>query len=97
MSVSCREDRPNHLMERIRKSGNEGSARLRDLTHDLSNTLETILQACYLLGQTRLDASGKKWQQMIENATQEAVRINRDIREAVRPVNDKPAARRRAS
>jgi uncharacterized protein YukE len=84
-------------MERARKSTEDASARLRDLTHDLSNTLETVMQACYLLGQSRLDANGKKWQQMIENAVQEAIRINRDIREAVRPVNEKPAARRRAS
>jgi uncharacterized protein YukE len=84
-------------MERARKSTEDAGTRLRDLTHDLSNTLETVMQACYLLGQSRLDANGKKWQQMIENAVQEAIRINRDIREAVRPVNEKPAARRRAS
>jgi signal transduction histidine kinase len=84
-------------MERAKKPTDDASARLRHLAHDLSNSLETILQASYLLAQTRLDTKGKKWQQTIETAAQDAARINRGIRELLRGEQEKPAIRRRAS
>jgi len=58
--------------------------RLRSLAHDLSNSLETILKAAYLLGQMKLDANGKKWAHLIDTATQDAARINREIRDILR-------------
>jgi signal transduction histidine kinase len=58
--------------------------RLRALTHDLSNSLETILQAAYLLGQVELEAQAKHWVQMIDSATQDGARINHQIREVLR-------------
>jgi signal transduction histidine kinase len=58
--------------------------RLRTLAHDLSNCLETLLQASYLLNQSELDANSKKWVQMIDAASQDAARINREIREILR-------------
>jgi hypothetical protein len=57
---------------------------LRELAHDLSNALETILQASYLLAQTDMDASGKRWVGMIDSASQDAVRVNRKIREILK-------------
>jgi K+-sensing histidine kinase KdpD len=57
---------------------------LRKLAHDLSNALETILQASYLLIQTDLDSSSKKWAKMIDAASQEAARVNREIREVLK-------------
>jgi K+-sensing histidine kinase KdpD len=60
------------------------TVRLRSLAHDLSNSIETILQASYLLGQLNLDANGKKWAHLIDTATQDAARINREIRELLR-------------
>jgi signal transduction histidine kinase len=62
----------------------EVNRRLRTLAHDLSNSLETLLQASYLLNQANLDPKMKKWVQMIDSASQEAVRINREIREILR-------------
>jgi hypothetical protein len=56
-----------------------------------------VMQASYLLAQTRLDANGKKWNHMIETAAADAARINRGIREILRGQNDRPAPRRRAS
>lgn len=53
---------------------------LRTLAHDLSNSLETILQASYLLGRGKLDGEAKKWTQLIETASQDAARLNREIR-----------------
>lgn len=55
-------------------------ANLRALAHDLSNSLETILQATYLLQAAKLDGQGKKWAQMIDAAANDAARINREIR-----------------
>ncbi len=58
--------------------------RLRTLAHDLSNALETLLQASYLLNQANLGPDAKKWVQMIDAASQDATRINREIREILR-------------
>ncbi len=57
---------------------------LRTLVHDLSNSLETILQATYLVSQTELPASTHRWMEMMGQASQEAVTINRKLREILR-------------
>ena len=57
---------------------------LRTLAHDLSNSIETIMQATYLLGTAQIDDTGKKWLELIDNATRDAARINREIREILR-------------
>jgi nitrogen-specific signal transduction histidine kinase len=62
----------------------ETSKELRTLAHDLSNSLECIMQACYLLTQSKLDDSSKKWAEMIDTATRDAAKINRDIRDILR-------------
>jgi nitrogen-specific signal transduction histidine kinase len=62
----------------------ETSKELRALAHDLSNSLECIMQACYLLNQSQLDEGSKKWAEMIDTATRDAARINRDIRDILR-------------
>ena len=67
-----------------RNSTVETNKRLRSLAHDLSNSLETVLQAAYLLGQAKIDPDAKRWVQMIDSASQEATRINREIREILR-------------
>jgi hypothetical protein len=55
-------------------------ADLRALAHDLSNSLEIVLQASYLLQEAKLDAKNKKWAQAIDDAARDAARINREIR-----------------
>ena len=57
---------------------------LRTLAHDLSNSIETIMQAAYLLAQVKLDGDNRRWLEMIERAAQDAARINRGIREILR-------------
>jgi signal transduction histidine kinase len=59
-------------------------AKLRTLSHDLSNYIETIMQASYLLAQAQLDDNNKKWLELIDKASQDAARINREIREILR-------------
>lgn len=62
----------------------ETIAKLRTLSHDLSNYIETIMQASYLLAQTKLDDNNKKWLELIDKASQDAARVNREIREILR-------------
>lgn len=67
-----------------KKLQSESVVKLRSLSHDLSNYIETIMQASYLLGQAQLDDTNKKWLEMIDKAAQDAARINREIREILR-------------
>jgi signal transduction histidine kinase len=60
------------------------SKELRTLAHDLSNSIETIMQASYLLSQTKLGDTDKKWLDLIDQATRDAARINREIRDILR-------------
>ena len=60
------------------------SKSLRTLAHDLSNSIETIMQASYLLSQAKLDDTNKKWVELIDAASRDAARINREIREILR-------------
>jgi nitrogen-specific signal transduction histidine kinase len=63
-------------------------ARLRTLAHDLSNALEGILQASYLLSQSKLDDDPKRWAQLIDVSSQEAARLNREIRQWLRLLSE---------
>jgi K+-sensing histidine kinase KdpD len=61
---------------------------MRALAHDLSNALEAILQASYLLSQAKLSEDGKRWAQLIDSSSQEAARINRELRKLLREMSD---------
>jgi hypothetical protein len=71
-------------MENTQKLPPEIVSRLRTLAHDLSNSIETIMQASYLLSQLKHESEGAKWVSLIEDAAQDAAQINREIREALR-------------
>jgi nitrogen-specific signal transduction histidine kinase len=75
---------PKPQMESTEKIPQAVSKELRALAHDLSNSIETVMQACYLLAQSNLDETSKKWAEMIDNASRESARINREIREILR-------------
>jgi|1186.fasta_scaffold726289_1 hypothetical protein len=66
------------------KTPAEINTELRTLAHDLSNAIETIMQATYLLGTAKIDDNAKKWLELIDKASRDAARINRDIREHLR-------------
>jgi len=74
---------PQTRMEPTRMSP-EMNSKLRSLAHDLSNSIETIMQASYLLAQAKLDDTNKKWLDLIDNAARDAARINREIREVLK-------------
>jgi K+-sensing histidine kinase KdpD len=65
---------------------NEDVRQLRSLAHDLSNSLEAILQACYLLGHAKLDGDSRRWAQLIDSASQDAARTNREMRRLLRAI-----------
>ena len=57
---------------------------LRALAHDLSNALETIVQATYLISQAGPPESSRRWVEMIDQASKDAVKINNKLREIMR-------------
>lgn len=71
-------------MEESKKLQSETITKLRTLSHDLSNSIEIIMQAAYLLAQIKLDEPTQKWVDLIDKTSQDAARINRDIREILR-------------
>ena len=62
----------------------EINAKLRTLAHDLSNSVETIMQASYLLAQSNLDDTTKKWADLIDKASRDCAKINREIRDILK-------------
>jgi signal transduction histidine kinase len=71
-------------MEHDNNLPSETVSTLRTLSHDLSNSIETIMQASYLLAPVKLDDGNRKWLDLIDKAAQDAARINREIREILR-------------
>jgi len=57
---------------------------LRTLAHDLSNALETIVQATYLISQAPPPENLHRWVELIDQASQEAVQINHKLRQVLR-------------
>jgi DNA-binding MarR family transcriptional regulator len=73
------------LMAEEKKIPLELAKQLRVLAHDLSNSLETIVQATYLLSQSNPpDHNTRRWVQLIDQSCQEAVRLNHKLREILR-------------
>jgi K+-sensing histidine kinase KdpD len=62
--------------------------RLRSLAHDLSNSLEAIMQASYLLSQSKLEGESKRWAQLLDKSSEEAAKINREIRKLLRSMSE---------
>ena len=57
---------------------------LRSLAHDLSNALETIVQATYLIAQAGPPEHSRRWVELLDQAAKDAVRINQKIRQTMR-------------
>jgi hypothetical protein len=54
------------------------------LAHDLSNALETIVQATYLISQSGPPENSRRWVELIDQASQDAVSINHKLRQLLR-------------
>jgi hypothetical protein len=61
----------------------EQAKEIRRLAHDLSNALEIIVQANYLLGATSHDEGAKQWVQLLDSGVAQAAEINRSLREYI--------------
>ena len=72
------------MEQESRKLADDTVITLRRLAHDLSNAIENVMQASYLLSQAKLDEQNGKWLALINSAAEEAARINREIREILR-------------
>lgn len=72
------------IEEEPKKLADETIANLRTLAHELSNAIENVMQASYLLSQSKPDEQNARWIKLINSATAEAARINREIREILR-------------
>ncbi len=57
---------------------------LRTLAHDLSNALETIVQATYLITQAGPLEDSRRWVELLDQASQDAVKINQKLRQILR-------------
>jgi len=62
----------------------ELATELRRLAHDLSNALETMVQATYLISQAGPPENLRRWVNMIDQASQDAVKINNKLRQVLR-------------
>jgi signal transduction histidine kinase len=71
-------------METTAKIPAEINSKLRTLAHDLSNSIETVMQASYLLNQMKLEENAVKWVELIDKASRDCARINREIRDILR-------------
>ena len=56
---------------------------IRRLSHDLSNALEIIVQANYLLNAMSHDESAKQWIQLLDSGVAQAAAINRSLRDFI--------------
>jgi signal transduction histidine kinase len=70
----------------------EAAQRLRQLSHDLSNALEVILQTSYLLGTVELSENARQWRQMLDQGVQQATSLNSELRDYVRANSENAAA-----
>lgn len=57
---------------------------LRAVAHDLSNALEAVVHATYLATQDNPPDNTRRWLDVIDKSTQEAARLNQELREILR-------------
>ncbi len=62
----------------------EQATEIRRLAHDLSNALEVIVQANYLLSTVTQEDAAKQWIKLLDQGVRQAADINRDLREYIR-------------
>jgi hypothetical protein len=61
----------------------EQAKEIRRLAHDLSNALEIIVQANYLLNAMTHEEAAKQWVQLLDSGVAQAAEINRSLREYI--------------
>jgi hypothetical protein len=79
----------NESAERERNDGSPGiseeiALEIRRLAHELSNSLEVIVQTSYLLGTLELPKSGNEWLKMLDNGVNKSLEINLELRKYIK-------------
>jgi hypothetical protein len=62
----------------------EVALEIRRLAHDLSNSLEVIVQTSYLLSMAELKEPASDWLRMLDSGVQKALELNLELREFVK-------------
>lgn len=62
----------------------EVAIEIRRLAHDLSNSLEVIVQTSYLLSMAELKEPASSWLRMLDAGVQKALDLNQELREYVK-------------
>lgn len=62
----------------------ELSGEMRRLMHDLSNALEIVLQAGYLLNTVDIEGPAKEWIGLLDGGARQALKIHQELREFIR-------------
>ncbi|HEY1745115.1 MAG TPA: hypothetical protein VGG18_18255 [Granulicella sp.] len=62
----------------------EVAIEIRRLAHDLSNSLEIIVQTSYLLSMAELKEPASSWLRMLDSGVQKALDLNQELREYVK-------------
>jgi hypothetical protein len=62
----------------------EVAIEIRRLAHDLSNSLEIIVQTSYLLSMAELKEPASGWLRMLDSGVQKALGLNQELREYVK-------------
>jgi hypothetical protein len=62
----------------------EVAIEIRRLAHDLSNSLEIIVQTSYLLSMAELKEPASSWLRMLDSGVQKALGLNQELREFVK-------------
>jgi hypothetical protein len=62
----------------------EVAIEIRRLAHDLSNSLEIIVQTSYLLSMAELKEPASSWLRMLDSGVQKALELNQELREYVK-------------
>ena len=57
---------------------------IRQLSHDLSNALEIVVQTSYLLGTVELKEPATEWLRMLEEGVAKALDLNNSLRTTIR-------------
>ena len=60
------------------------SVEVRKLVHELSNSLEVIVQTSYLLGTIGLKEPGSDWLRMMDDGVRKAMDINLSLRDFIK-------------
>ena len=60
------------MEEELKKLPEDTVSTLRTLAHQLSNAIENVMQAAYLLGQSKLDGQDSRWLALINSASTSA-------------------------